>query len=377
MAPAASPVPSFARLARRLRGGAPSAGPRFAFDLVAAPPAGAAAAALVYRRRALRPRPVPLIGRADAADVFLVAGAAALAATATPAAWDDWCRRLAASGIKRGPRGPAHVRAGLAAAGLDPAAAAAVHEAGRARLFRQWMLYAAELAGRGPAEVAFAAEDVGRLRAALARGRGAIVWIDETFAAPVLSKRALAEAGLAPRHVSVATHGGSFSEFGAAALNPRHVRAENRHLAERLTFAEDEPTEVVRRVLHALAAGGLVTMTNGVFAGAGFVELPFGDGGFVSLSTTPIGLAARHGAPLFSLAAIEEAPFARYRIDLGPEIAVAGGRDPGAVAAAAAQVRDLMLERLRRWPDQYPGLPGARFGPTLFPDARGPAAPPA
>ncbi len=280
--------------------------------------------------------------------------------------------------VKGGGGARGNVRTGLAAAlGLDdPAAAEQIFLGGRASFFRQQMLYAAEAAGRSPGAIDFDPDDVDRLRAALARGRGAIVWVDETCAGPIIAKRALAAAGFAPRHVSAHLHGVSFTGFGLAMLNPRHLRAENRYLAERLVFGADETADVLRRVLRALKAGGVVTMTNGVFSGSGFVELPFGPRGRFSLSTTALGLSIRHGAPLFTLAAVELEPFARYRIELGPEIVPAPGQTDGghgAVVAGACAARDQILARLRRWPEQYPALPGGRFETTRFPELR-PAA---
>jgi lauroyl/myristoyl acyltransferase len=365
-------------LSRLVSGRPPPAGPRVAYELVAAaPPEGGPAAALIYRRRELRPRARPIVARGDALEALLLVAAAALARVARPAAWDASCRRMARSGAKRGPGGPAHVRAGLKAAfgAASEDEAARMLERCRTNYFRQLVVYGAEGAGASPGVVRFDPADVARLRAALARGGGAILWVDDTFAAPIIAKRALAEAGLRPSHVSSGLHGGSYSAFGVAALNPARIRAENRHLAERLVFEDGEAQDVVRRVLRALRGGALVTMTNGLFAGGGFVETPFGAGAYLSLPTTPLGLAARHGVPLFALAAIEEQPFRRYRIELGPELAPPAAAETGAdrnaaVAILGAAAAEGLLDRVRRWPDQYVGLLGGRFGPSRFAAAR-------
>ncbi|MBP7242119.1 hypothetical protein [Amaricoccus sp.] len=355
------------RHARRARG------PRRAWELVEAlPPEGGAGADLVYRRRELRDRAQPLLVARDAADVFVATSMAALARAAGPAAWAAWCRRLAASPIRRMHEDAARLRAGLAVVGLPltgPAHAAI--DRARAGYFRRQMLTAAEGAGRLDIGIDFAAADLARLRAALDRGRGTILWVDDTFCGQLVSKRALAEADLPPAHVSSALHGVSLSRFGVAWLNPPVIRAENRHLGERLVFAGGETAEVMRRILRILRGGGVVTMTNSVFSGGGFVETPFGDGGWLSLATGAPGLALRHGAALFPLAAVEVEPFRRYRIVLGAEVEGAG-RDGSnaALAAVARRVAGEMRERVRAWPDQYPGLLGGRFTATRFPDLR-------
>ncbi|MBP7002381.1 hypothetical protein [Amaricoccus sp.] len=354
---------------------APAArGDRLTWEIVEAlPPEGGPAADIVYRRRELRPRAQRRVVPRDAADAFVAASLAALARTAPPRAWEAWCRRLAASPIRRPREDVAHLRAGLAAAGLAaPADPRAVVDRLRAGYFRQQMLTAAELAGRLDPAIDFPADDLARLRAAIDRGRGAILWVDDTFSGPLLSKRALAAAGLPPAHVSSHLHGVSLSRFGVAVLNPGVIRAENRHLAERLVFEGGETADVMRRVLRTLRAGGVVTMTNGLFSGGGFIETPFGPDGWVSLSTGAPGLALRHGAALFPLAAIEVEPFRRYRIALGPEAAPAErGTGNAAVAALARGVAAGLRERVRAFPEQYPGILGGRFSATRFPKERG------
>ena len=198
----------------------------------------------------------------------------------------------------------------------------------------------------------------------------------------MIAKRALAEAGLAPSHVSADNHGMSQTAFGIAVLNGLHTRVENRYLTERLMFQRDAGADVMRRIVRVLKAGGVVTMTNNCYAGLGFVELPLGRHGWVNMATAALSLAVRHDVPLFSMAAIETEPCARYLIELGPEIGPEIGSDIGPknetasqgaarsdhdrIAAAAASVRDTLLERLRRWPDQYPASAPTTIPPRGF-----------
>ena len=335
--------------------------------------------AIIYRRRQMRSRRTPLAVRTDLSRALMLAGGVAVARTTAPATWDRCCRLLAG---RRRPQPAAPGRAGLRVlTGRDDLQAAQhlVQSHRRGRIRKQWM-FAAEIAGRmRAARVEFRPEDVERLRAALARGRGAAVWVDDTYAGPLIAKRALAEAGFALHHVSTVDHGVSGTRLAMALLNPYHLRAENRYLAERLVFRPEGAAEVTRRVLKVVKAGGLVTITNSTGAGSGFIELPAGDGGFLRLATTAPNLAIRHGVALFSMAAIEVVPFEHYRIELGSEVgaqaAVAARSGHDALAAAARVVRDEMLPRLRRWPGQYLVLRTGGLAETHFPQLRASATP--
>jgi hypothetical protein len=132
------------------------------------------------------------------------------------------------------------------------------------------------------------------------------------------------------------------------------------------------------RILRLLGTGGLVLMTNNQYSGAMFLELPFGETGYVSLPTTTLNIAARHGVPLFALAAVERRPLDAWRVTIGPELAAdpagAGGRDRAtlhsAMLALARPVRDQMLATFREAPEQVRPLGERGFAMTRFPDRR-------
>lgn len=289
------------------------------------------------------------------------------------AALADWLSRLRAA-RHRHRLGPTVAASASAVLGVDdPAAHARIVADQRAQDHRFRALLARELLwpSDGPA-IEF--PDADRLRAALARGRGAIVWVSDTTCGPIIAKRALAQAGMRARHTSSPWHGLGQSAFAVAALNPLQIRAEMRWLAERMVFARDEGGDIVRRILKGLADGGLISMTNNAYAGAAFIELPFGRAGFVSMPTAALGIALRHGAPLFPLTAIEIEPLARYRIELGPELSArsAGrkGRDLPEMAALARAARDHLLDGLRAAPEQFPLLANLDLGRSMLPASR-------
>jgi lauroyl/myristoyl acyltransferase len=339
---------------------------------------GARDAAIVYRLARPPKDGPPLLGAGDLLEVLRFYGAMAATLLMPQAWWPGYCRLAARLRLRRHRRrtGPAF-RAGLNAILGEEGAARSEDLLGQKReqAHRRRLSIARELTGRGRApEITL--EGANGLRAALDRGRGAIVWVSDTYPRMILSKRALWEAGFRPHQVSRVEHGLGNSRFAIAAINPLVLRAEDRYLAGRVLFAAGEETDVMRRILRLLGQGGLVLMTNNQYSGAMFLEVPFGRDGYISLPTATLNLAARHGVPLFTLAAIETRPLAAWRVTIGPEIAAApaGARDREALhramAALAMPVRDQMLATFRAAPEQFRPLGERGFGASRFPAMR-------
>ena len=199
------------------------------------------------------------------------------------------------------------------------------------------------------------------LARALDRGRGAIVWCNPFTTQTTFGKRALHEAGFRCHQVSVPEHGSSGSAFSMRFLRPLLVRVENRCLAGRIVFDREDTFRMTKAIIAVLRDNGVVLMTNNYYAGSTFAEVPLGVFGYHQFATTPVNLAARHGAALFAMSTFETEPLARYEAVLSPEIAVspvgaAGNptaRNPQAIAGALLQVADLLFADLRRHPEQY------------------------
>jgi hypothetical protein len=310
-------------------------------------------------------------------EITKVFGAIVATLLLPQAAWPRYCRLVARLRLRQHRRrSGGHFRDAVEAV-LGPEAgarAAGLFVAKREQIHRRRMTVARELTGRGRTpEITLEGAD--GLRAALDRGRGAIVWVGDTYPRLIMAKRALWEAGFRPHQVSRVEHGFGTSRFAMAAINPLVLRAEDRFLAGRIVFAEGEETDVVRRILRLLGTGGLVLMTNNQYSGAMFLELPFGAAGHVSLPTATLNIAARHGVPLFGLAAIETRPLKAWRVTLGPELGAGTlGRDRAALhhamTALAEPVRDQMLETFRAAPEQVRPLGERGFARTRFPERR-------
>jgi lauroyl/myristoyl acyltransferase len=199
------------------------------------------------------------------------------------------------------------------------------------------------------------------LSAALDRGRGAIVWASQFMFQTLAGKRALWERGFKPIQVSSVHHGFSRTPFGDAVINRMLRRAENRYLKERIIFDHDGAAAVTRKIVEALDRGELVLLTNNTHSGSVFVEMRFGDNGYISMPVAPLSIATRRGTPIFSMAILETAPFSNLRVTVAPIDAgdgtIAGSptdkRDYVRMARLALTARDQLFEQYRLAPDQF------------------------
>lgn len=104
---------------------------------------------------------------------------------------------------------------------------------------------------------------VGRehLDAALAAGKGAVLWYSPFTHADVVFKRGLHEAGYRVNHLSAATHGFSDTRVGMALLNPVKTSVERRYLKERCVMGETGVGAVIRGLLDRLRGNEFVSVT--------------------------------------------------------------------------------------------------------------------
>jgi lauroyl/myristoyl acyltransferase len=136
------------------------------------------------------------------------------------------------------------------------------------------------------------------LEAALAAGRGAIIWMTPTVFGPLAGKRALCEAGHRPHHLSHPGHGfSSVSRVARRLINPIRTRVEDRYLAERVMLGEGgQAHTALRRLGELLRRNAVVSITVGG-RGTRVTRATFLHGSLLVASGAP-HLAARTGAAL-------------------------------------------------------------------------------
>ena len=147
-----------------------------------------------------------------------------------------------------------------------------------------------------PAELTLHGLD--HLLAALAVGRGAILWTAPTVFAPLIAKRTLHEAGYPPHHLSHPAHGfSSRSHIGRALLNPLRTRVEDRYLAERVMLGEANEAQAALRKIGALLRKNAVVSISVGRNGSRTVDTPL-LGGTLTVASGAPQLAMRLGAAL-------------------------------------------------------------------------------
>jgi lauroyl/myristoyl acyltransferase len=153
-------------------------------------------------------------------------------------------------------------------------------------------------------------QGVSHLEAALAAGRGAILWISRFAFTDTIWKFGLHNAGYPTVHLAKSMHGFSPTKFGQRWLNPIYLGFENRFLGERVVIHEHTSTVALRRLCTVLANNGVVSIT--VYSwGAQAVEAPF-LGSRIRIGTGAPGLAWKTGAPLLPVFAIRNAETGRF-----------------------------------------------------------------
>jgi len=192
-----------------------------------------------------------------------------------------------------------------------------------------------------------------RLRAALAGGRGAVLWITYSMHCDLAVKQAFHAAGLPLTHLSRRSHGFSGSWFGRRFLNPIHTRIEDQYLGARVVLDDRDPGAVLRRLEAPLRDNRPVSVT--VHKHASRPARPPFLGDRLTLAPGAVLLAYRAGAPLLPVFAFRE-PSGRVLVTVEPPLDLAGAASAGEAIARAAEAYARRLEpHVRRYPDQWRG----------------------
>lgn len=200
------------------------------------------------------------------------------------------------------------------------------------------------------------------LDAALAKRRGAILWVSHFVFAPNVVKMALHREGYELLHVSRPEHGFSSTRFGIAALNGIRTRFEDRHMAGRIVIDRTRPAHAVFAARAALAENKVVSFTGGAWEGLRFAEAPF-LGARVRLAAGPITLAKLTGAALLPALGVRNDD-GGFLVRIADPIDVTAALDAdAALRSAAARYLSLLALDVHRYPDQWRGWASLRDQP--------------
>lgn len=239
----------------------------------------------------------------------------------------------------------------------------------RTQLHHRRLIVVAEgLGGRGYAP-AVTLRGREHLEAALARGKGAILWFDNFIHHPLIGKRPFAEHGFSAWQLSSFDHGFSRTRFGRRWLNPLQLDAEARYVAGRIAFDRSSVLAATRRVIEVLAGNGIVRVTNNAYIGRQFLDVPFANGTAIRLAVTPFNFALKAGAALLPVSVIERTPFVDYEVTVAAPLVLAGGKQ-AATAVAALAYAGYLEPLVRAHPEQWRGWEGLIVG-KVGPDGGG------
>jgi lauroyl/myristoyl acyltransferase len=194
------------------------------------------------------------------------------------------------------------------------------------------------------------------LRAALAEGRGAILWENTGFGRRSFAKRLLHEKGFHIHQVHGAGDLGGFRQDGTPTWVRRHLvkrffeNRERQFLDEIIHLPRSSSLGFVRLLQERLRQNAIVCITADGTTGQRFVPLPF-LGGTVFFPTGMVSLARISRAPILPMFCFREDSGERLVIET-PIVIEDDDRERGTREAVARYAR-LLESYVRRYPEQY------------------------
>jgi lauroyl/myristoyl acyltransferase len=190
------------------------------------------------------------------------------------------------------------------------------------------------------------------LKAALAGGKGAVLWLAPFVFNSLPTKIALHRKGYRVSHLSSPKHGVSETQFGVKYLNRIRCIPEDRYLVDRIVFDSAAPTTAMRRMVRALKAGEVVSIVASSTEGYEMIKGAI-FGGRLPVAVGAPRLAAMTGAPLLPCFTLRD-PEAGWRIVIEEPIALDRqlGSDERTIAAVGAFL-DRSEPWVRRFPEQW------------------------
>jgi lauroyl/myristoyl acyltransferase len=201
-------------------------------------------------------------------------------------------------------------------------------------------------------------EGLPHLHAALAAGKGAVLWESGFFGRRNIAKQALRRHGVGIRQVHDETHRGGFAGDPHAGwlrdrvVLPYFTAREREFTDDVILLARSRSLAFIRTLQTALQRNQVVCITADVALGERVLTLPL-LGEPKRFATGMVNLARQSGAALLPLFCVRERD-GRIRVIVEPAIPVpsTGGRD-ARIEAPLRHYAALLESYLRRYPDQY------------------------
>jgi len=187
------------------------------------------------------------------------------------------------------------------------------------------------------------------LQAALAGGKGAVLWLAPFVFNSGPTKIVIHAKGYKVSHLSSPIHGYSESQFGVSYLNKVRCLPEDKHIVERVTFDKNAPANAMRRLMRAVKGGDIATIVAASTEGSELVKAPI-FGGSLPVAVGAPRLAGLTGAPLLPVFTMRD-PAIGFRVVVEAPIEVPRElKGDDRVMAMAAE----FLRRSETWVRAYP-----------------------
>jgi lauroyl/myristoyl acyltransferase len=187
------------------------------------------------------------------------------------------------------------------------------------------------------------------VHAALAAGRGAVLWVSHAFHGHLGAKVGFRRAGLEVVHLSTPAHGFSATRFGVRYLNRMQTRIEDRYIGERVLLPLQGQNAALQTLVKRLKANKVVSITGqrgtGRVAEARFLD------GTLPLAPGAPALAQMTGAKLLPVFAFRAADGV-VDVTVEPEIVLEGARE-AAIASAVQAFAKHSEPHVLRTPGQW------------------------
>lgn len=292
----------------------------------------------------------PLFSRDDASFIVEMPILAFLAGCVAEENWHRACVRLERAKASVGRFSIAKVRRGLALLRPDASEADAFDVAAMRSEHHVQILRDCFWGWSPPLHLT----GVEHVDAALADGRGAVLWVAHFCFNALATKKAFHAAGYTVSHMSRPEHGFSKSRFGIAVLNPIRVRTELRYLRGRIIIDRSKPAASVLAASKRLAQNEMVSVTAGAWEGARLATVDVGAGCTLQLATGAPGLALMAGAALLPVITVRDDASGEIHVIVEKRIDGGyGGRSAEAVVALAQAFADVVMRHVGRHPMQW------------------------
>ncbi len=193
-------------------------------------------------------------------------------------------------------------------------------------------------------------EGAHHVHAALAAGRGVLLWVTATSHSRSETKLSLFRENIRAHHLSRDTHGFSPTRYGKAVLNPLRTLVEARYLASRVVFGDEGASRALAQLSKLLAAGRIVSITMGDQANR-TIAVPFLSGR-LRIATRPIALARETDADLLPVASVRM-PDGSITTRIGACLMARGSQSQNDDEAVVRDLADFLAPLASAHPDQF------------------------